>query len=789
MKTTEVPKKKSQAEKYEIGSMDRQKEKVPTLESIKLNHIYMRNEPRQRLEVLFVTSYPPRACGIATYSQDLINSIKNKFSQSTSIKICALEAGRENFDYPDEVIYTLKTSIAKEYAKLANKINQNTAIQAVLFQHEFGLYRKQEEAFHTLLHSIKKPILIVFHSVLPQPDEKLANHIKSMDSCSSSLIVMTRNSAEILQRDYGIVKSKVTVIPHGTHLILQNHPEDLKIKYDLTGKKVLSTFGLMNSGKSIETTLNALPSIIPSNPDVIFLIIGRTHPDVKNSEGEKYRKMLHEKVKKLGIKNHVRFINKYLKLPELLDYLELTDIYLFTSHDPNQAVSGTFAYAMGCACPIISTPIPHAMEMLTKDTGIIFDFDDSEQLAEKVKTLLMDDELRKKLSINALIKNIASVWQNSALAHVRLINEVTGRKKAMIYDIPPLKLDHIQRMTTDTGIVQFAIINQPDMESGYTLDDNARALIVACMEYRRSRNPEILDLIKKYLNFIRFCQQPAGNFLNYVNKEHEFTEQNQEVDLSDSTGRAVWALGYLLSLKSVIPENTRSMAKSILSKGMESFSRINSPRSMAFIINGFSIIAGANSSFEVLKLIRNFANRLVWLFKIASDKNWQWFEETMTYANSIMPEALLNAWLVTGETLYRNIAKSSMNFLLSKTFNANGMKVISNKSWMEKGKKAEHIGEQPIDVSYTIMTLNKFYEVFEDQGYLEYMKTAFDWFLGRNSQHLIMYNPVTAGCFDGLEHKRVNINQGAESTLCYLMARLMIEERLLKEKEKHNDII
>jgi len=320
----------------------------------KINHI-----PSQA-EIVFITSYPPRECGIATYSQDLISALNNKFSNSLSINVCALEDGPMNYAYPSEVKYTLDTSHIGSYLDLTEKLNDDEHIQLVLIQHEFGFYMRQESAFLQMLYGLTKPVVVVFHTVLPNPDAQLRLEVKNIVAACKSIVVMTKTSAEILMKDYGIPTQKITIIAHGTHLVPHLSEKFLKEKYGLTGRKVLTTFGLLSAGKSIETTLDALPAIIEKCPEVMFLVMGKTHPEVVKNDGEVYRKSLEQKVKELGIKDNVKFINKYLALPELLDYLQLTDIYLFTSNDPNQAVSGTFAYAMSCGCPIISTPIPHA---------------------------------------------------------------------------------------------------------------------------------------------------------------------------------------------------------------------------------------------------------------------------------------------------------------------------------------------------------------------------------------------------------------------------------------------
>jgi glycosyltransferase involved in cell wall biosynthesis len=727
-------------------------------------------------EILFVTSYPPRECGIATYSQDLIKALNNKFNNSFSIKVCALESNGITYPYPKEVQYILKTSLAKDYKKLTLSINQNNAIKIVVIQHEFGFFHKQENAFLEFLFDLSKPVAIVFHTVLPHPDDRLKLKMKNITALCESIIVMTHTSALILTNDYGVPMQKISVIAHGTHLVPHLSEEFLKNKYGLKGRKVLTTFGLLSSGKGIETTLEALPAIIKVCPDVVFLLIGKTHPEVVKREGEEYREMLEQKVQQYSLQDHVRFINNYLPLADLLEYLQLTDIYLFTANDPNQAVSGTFVYAMSCACPIISTPIPHAKEVLTEDTGIIFDFRNSEQLAAGVIRLLNDEPLRRNISSNTLQKIVSTAWENSAVAHARLFGKIAGDKVTLQYNLPDISLSHMHKMTTDTGIIQFSKINQPDISSGYTLDDNARALVATCMYFKLTGDKESINYIFKYLSFIKYCQQPTGDFLNYVDQDNRFSDLNTTTNLDDANGRAVWALGYLVSLIDLLPGEIILEAIPILENSLVRIGTVHSTRAMAFAIKGLYYYQVTTRSPEKVDLVKTLANRLVQMYLHESNTKWEWFEGYLTYANSILPEAMLYAWLLTREPIYKDIAISSFNFLLSQTFNENGIEVISNKTWLHKGAVAGHFGEQPIDVAYTIMTLSKFYDVFMDEDYRLKMETAFNWFLGQNRLHQIIYNPCTGGCYDGLEETHVNLNQGAESTVSYLMARLTLEE-------------
>jgi glycosyltransferase involved in cell wall biosynthesis len=738
-------------------------------------------------EILVITSYPPRECGIATYSHDLIFALNNKFQNSFDLKICALESEFDKQNYANKVNLVLETDNQNSYIELAENINENENLSMVLIQHEFGLFKTNEDDFIGFLKSLNKPIVVSFHTVLPNPDSDLQKMVQIINKSAEAIIVMTNTSAKLLISDYQIDKNKISVIQHGTHLVEHSNKSVLKEKYDLQNRKIISTFGLLSSGKCIETSINALQEIVKIHPEVLFLVIGKTHPTVVKNDGEIYRESLEKRITDLDLNQNVQFINKYLPLNELLDYLQLTDIYLFTSKDRNQAVSGTFSYAISCGCPIISTPIPHAVEVLQNGTGIIIDFENPKQLAEQVNHLLDNPLLRKEISSNGIHKLAPTAWENSAIAHALLFQQIGDEKIELEYKIPPINLNHFKNLTTDFGMIQFSIINQPDLNSGYTLDDNARALVAICKHFELKKDPNDLICIYKYFNFIKYCLQPEGYFLNYVDTDKNFTKQNSE-NLADSNGRAIWALGYLISIGHLLPTDLIENVQETFQLSLSNVTKIHSPRAMAFIIKGIYYSNLNTYSEHNISILKHLADKLVQMYRHEKDENWQWFESYLTYGNSVLPEALLCAFLATENPVYTAIAKTSFDFLLSKIFKKNVIKVISNKGWLHNNNdNLQHKiigGEQPIDVAYTIIALSKFYETYKNPDYLSKMKIGFDWFLGNNHLHQIVYNPSTGGCYDGLEDNYINLNQGAESTVSYLMARLIMEKYIAKTEHK-----
>jgi hypothetical protein len=420
-------------------------------------------------------------------------------------------------------------------------------------------------------------------------------------------------------------------------------------------------------------------------------------------------------------------------------------------------------------------------EVLKPEMGILIDFNQPTQLADAAIKLLENEPLRIQMRVNSLQSMAFSAWENSAILHVNLFEKTCPGLFQFCYKWPSINLLQINRLTTHFGMIQFSHINEPDLSSGYTIDDNARALIVLVEQYAESQSSFDLNLIQIYLDFIAFCQQENGSFLNYVSIEKKFTSQNDDCNLEDSIGRTIWALGFVLSKREFLPLTIVSQAEKILLKSLPSTKNMHSTRAMAFLIKGI-YYANQPGNEELLEV---FANRLAAMYAHESAEGWEWFEHSLTYANSLLPEAMLLAGLATGNREYQHIALQSFEFLLKHIFDSEGIHVISNEYWSENDKKPYQAhtkalsqvgGEQAIDVSYTILALSAFYQVYLDENYRDKMQLAFDWFLGRNHLNQIMYNPCTGGCYDGLERDNVNLNQGAESTISYLLARQTMEK-------------
>lgn len=736
----------------------------------------MTNQPMPSTNILCISTYPPHECGIATFSQDLNNALERGFSDRVDIKVCALVREDSGETYSSPVIYTLDVNDRDAYIALARSINEDKEIDIVHIQHEFGLFGgNYGDYLLALLLNLQKPFVICFHTVLPHPSPERLKLVQVIGKLAVRVVVMTQTSLEILHGEYNIPLRKLTQIPHGTHLTAWEDSSKLKEKYGLGNRLILSTFGLLSSNKSVETAIEAMESIRVYFPDALYLVLGKTHPQIIANEGEKYRRMLEEKVAWHGLESHVHFINKYLSLKELLEYLSMTDVYLFTSKDPDQTVSGTFVYAMGAGCPIISTPFLQARETLTPDIGLLVDFNNADQLATAAISLLSDQPRRHRMGLNTYHATRSSIWENVAIAHIRLFAELTNHEAPAYSCLPAISTRHFHRLTDDNGMMQFAHISTPDPGSGYTLDDNARALIAMCMHYRLNPEVRTLRAIRKYLDLVLFCQQPKGTFLNYIDTEKRFTSENKKVNLDDANARAVWCLGTLLSCHHLLPYTLADKAERALLKSFIWLKKLESPRAIALVIKGLSLYLSKFENAEAKELVIKLGSRLQENYNKAKAKDWNWFEKYLTYANAVLPEGMLYASLLSGREEHRKTAIESLQFLCNRIFTEDHLRVISNKG-EHTINKASGFGEQSIDVCYTILALDLFYKTTGNKQYMESMKTAFSWYLGNNHLHQIMYNPVSGGCFDGLEETHVNQNQGAESTVCYLIARLAMEE-------------
>ncbi|MDD5156294.1 MAG: glycosyltransferase, partial [Candidatus Omnitrophica bacterium] len=744
------------------------------------------------LQIIYFSTFPPSECGIATFTADLTAAMEDLLEPAIESRVAAVNLDDiSRYRYSKKVIFQMNQYSEQEYIKTAENINAIKGVKLVNIQHEFGIFAGKYGSYViSFLAALKKPSVVTFHSVLPSPDAKLKAIVRSIAEKASGSVAMTNLSRDILIREYGITEEKISVIPHGIHSMPYTSSAKPKSALGLSKKVILLTFGLLSRGKGIEYVIEALPEVVNAYPDILYIVLGVTHPNLLKEEGEDYREFLIQKVHDLKLSSHVNFYNEYVSVDKLLHFLRAADIYISTSLDPNQAVSGTFSYALGSGRPVISTPFAQARELITPEAGTLVNFRDPGSYAEAIIRLLKDPSLREQLGKNAYFRTRNMTWENVALEYSKLfskysvdIAEVSEHKK-----IPRVNLSHLLRLTDDFGVIQFARLSLPDVSSGYTLDDNARALIVACLCYGElggtlqavypdKQKRELLKRIEVYLNFIEFVLDKDCVFCNYVRSDRSIdTELNKKDNLDDANGRALWALA-LVAAADYLPESARNKALSLLKKRVGIYKMFESPRSTAFYAKGICLLLKKMRDIEgkdLKELLITHCDRLVSLYRGVSSEEWQWFENYLTYSNAVLPEALILGHERTGNSEYLDIGIKTLDFLISKTFVSGIYMPIGQDGWHHKIGERRYFDQQPEDVSAMVCALATAHSITGKDSYKKLMYEAFNWFLGDNSLKQVVYDRVTGGCYDGLGERNINLNQGAESITSYLLARLAI---------------
>lgn len=754
--------------------------------------------------IVFMSTFPPRECGIATFTSDLINSFDKLFSPQEETKVIAMEIEEVDNSHrtnktaeKEKVIYRISENNTDDYINAAKYINSLDKVKIISIQHEYGIFGQNAgERVLDFIKEVKKPVVVTFHTVLPQPDEHMLNITKQIAEKVEKVVVMTKRSKELLESVYGVDKNKVSVIHHGIHSMQyldsekakQNlAEEDLSVLGSLEGKKVISTFGLLNFGKGVEFAIEALPQIVKEFPELVYLVLGTTHPVVMRREGPVYLNMLRKKAEDLGVSDHVHFYDSFIKTPDLLKFLQATDIYLALSQNPDQAVSGTLTYALGAGRPVISTAFMQAKEVVTSEVGYLIDFKNSNAIAHAVNTLFKDKAQLRSKSKAAYFRTRGMVWSNIALSYmhefVALSPELSEKEKV----IPPVNINHLKRMTDDFGIFQFAVLDKPNPLSGYTLDDNARSLVVSSWLYNSGSkyvvesketeiNQDLECLAKTYLTFLERASNENGGFINYFNAiKEEDPIQNNEENLEDSNARALWAVSELYVSK--LSDELKQRAFVLFSKQVQKHKKTSSPRAAAFYIKSFSVWLSSNDVEEAFKstlieLITYYADFLMSILKDNETTDWVWFEDAMTYSNAILPESLFMAHKITGYMHFLDAAKRTLGFLVSNSVEGKVCMPIGQAGWFKRGGVKEPFDQQPEEVSALVLALDTAYKITKDEEYISKKYCAFSWFLGNNLLNQVIYSHDTGGCYDGLGDQYINLNQGAESTVSYLLARI-----------------
>lgn len=741
-------------------------------------------------KIALIGTYQPRECGIGSFSKHLFDSCAAGACADGSFVVAINDPGN-TYEYPPEVRFVIDQDDQETYLKAAEFINHSGA-DVCLIQHEYGLFGGQNGSYIlSLLHQLRIPAVATLHTVLKTPSSTELFIVREIARLSQRIVVMAHKAVELLRDNYNICPTKIAVIPHGVP-DLRYGRESTRRELGLTNRNVLLTFGFVGRNKGIETVISALPALVARYPETVYIVLGKTHPNVVKHMGEAYRTSLHRLVTALDLEKHVIFLNQYASQEDLFKYLSACDIYITPYLSEAQITSGTLTYALGVGAAVVSTPYWHAAELLADGRGALFDFGDSRQLSEIMIDLFSDPAKLATMRSQALRFGTAVTWPRIGQVYGKLLQQasqqasVNPSKKAPSFDqdmLPPFRLDHVIRLTDDTGIFQHATYGIPNYHEGYCLDDNARALLMALMAHRNGKGGATQRYIPRYLAYIHYAQNADGTFRNFMGFDRRFLD---DVGSEDAFGRALWAVGYAIAYG---PKDAyREVAHHIFCKSVPQFEQLGSIRSIAATMLGvFHYLKCYPTDDRMTGVMHHLAHKLHTEYQSHRQQDWHWYESLLAYDNALLPLAMLRAAKALNDETFRQVGFESLDFLEKHTLEKGHLTLIGNDGWYKRNGAIARFDQQPVDAMATILLFIQAYHDSGDAHYLRSAYTAFMWFFGENDLRLSLYDPETGGCCDGLAADGINRNQGAESTLAYLISYLAVEQTL--EKKKNRSII
>jgi glycosyltransferase involved in cell wall biosynthesis len=743
------------------------------------------------MRIAYISTYSPRECGIGTFTNNLFKSMLTKnesTEESNDGFVVALSDNDLDYKYPEEVKLTIRQDHQEDYLKAVKSINLSGADICVL-EHEFGIFGGQSGVYILpLLHRLEMPFIVTLHTILKTPSYNEKAVLKEICKMAIKIVVMNLKAIEFLTNIYKIPKNKIVLIEHGVPDIHFNS-EKSKKEFKLESKKVILTFGFIGRSKGIETVIRTLPQVIEKHPNVIYIVLGKTHPSVLRHSGEEYRISLMRLVQKLQLEKYVVFLNEFVSEQDLFKYLYACDIYITPYLNKAQITSGTLSYAVGVGAAVLSTPYWHAAELLSGGRGRLFSFNDPDNLSTMLNELLDHPEILIQMKQKAAKYGKKIRWPKIGEKYLALASRVLEdgyqktEKKELAFDLlilPPFSLTHINRLTDDTGIIQHAKFGIPNLKEGYCLDDNARALLMVLMTYHQIKDMRALELSPIYLSYIHYLQNEDGTFRNFLSFSRKFMD---EVGSEDSFGRTIWALGYLLG--NAPNDAFYQTGKSLFFNASPNFEKLKSIRGIANTMIGISYYLKSNPSDDSMtERLRYLAKRLMKHYKENQTANWNWFEPLLAYDNGILPLSLLHSAEILNDDDITKTAIESMDFLTSQTLKDNYLSIIGNEKWYKKEGKRSVFAQQPIDAMAMVLMYHRAFYLTRNKEYLNKLYISFLWFLGENDLRMSLYDFETKGCCDGFENYGVNRNQGAESSLAYLISHLT----LLQAYEEFHDL-
>jgi glycosyltransferase involved in cell wall biosynthesis len=734
------------------------------------------------MKVICIGNFPPRQCGIATFTENLVKAMLEAakiHAVSLDMEVIAMNDCGKDYAYPPIVKNVIRNNVLDDYIRMASYINHSGATICLL-QHEFGIFGGESGVLLlALLRRLKIPLISTFHTILQKPSFHQHEVMKRISAYSSRIVVMNSLAIGFLQDIYAVPARKIYCIEHGVPDFEKNKADLLPTPSDWKNRRVMLTFGLIGRSKGIETAIRALPAVVSRHPEILYVVLGKTHPHILHYAGEEYRDSLQKMVKDLNLENNVQLVNDYVNELELMSYLRSADLYVTPYLNKAQITSGTLSYAVGGGCAVISTPYWHAEELLANGRGHLFDFGDINRLAEIVNLLLDEPEQLLDLQTRAYDYGKTISWPLIGKAYLNLFVSVIlpgNHTQSPIHtkmDIryPEFSIAHLARLTDHTGLLQHARSSVPYFKAGYCLDDNARAIIVCLMAWNKKNDPVYIDLIYKYLAYLTFMQHKDGGYANYLTYDHTLVDDTSD----DAFGRVYWALGMLIQYAP--QDSIFRMGLELFEYSLPQIDKLTHTRGFANCILGlYHYLKRFPDQEKYLVLVKRLADKMCDNYLHHKKKNWHWFEDKMTYDNGILPAALYRAYESTGEPAYLQIADESRIFLESKCLKGNWLSLIGNRRWLHLDQDYEMFAQQPIDAMAVILLYESALKATGHKEYASKIHYAFDWFFGKNDLNISLYNPETKGCHDGIEEFNINLNQGAESNIAYLISWLITEK-------------
>lgn len=738
--------------------------------------------------IAFVGNYLPRQCGIATFTTDLCEAVAHQYSGTTCIAlpINDIETG---YAYPNRVRFELAEKDINSYLSASDFLNIND-VDMVCLQFEYGIFGgKTGSHILALLRGLRMPIVTTLHTILENPNRDQRHVLEEVAALSDRLVVMSERGSEFLQNIYNVTPGKIDIIPHGIPDVPFVDPSFNKDLFGVEGKTVLLSFGLLSASKGIETVISALPAIVERFPDLVYIVVGATHPHVIQHEGETYRLSLQWLAQQKGVESNVIFYNRFVSLEELVEFISAADIYITPYLNEAQIVSGTLAYTLGAGKAVISTPYWYAQEMLSDGRGVLVPFRDPEALAEQVIKLLDNEAERHAMRKRAYMFGRKMVWSEVAKRYMESFKRARVERRHYIPpgftakaldkhpgDLPPLKLDHLDHLTDYTGILQHALFTVPNYAHGYTTDDNARALLVSIL-LDKLGNRKSWGLASRYLAFLGFAfNDQTKRFRNFMDYQRNWLES---IGSDDSQGRTLLALGISLNHSNALA--LKGLSSWLFEQTLPTILLTTSPRAWAFALIGIDEYLQKFGGDRRVSHVRDeLAGRLLTLYQNNRTEEWLWYEKSLSYCNAALPHAMMICGKSIPNDAMTNAGLESLKWLAKlQRADAGHFVPIGSNGFYQHGGERARFDQQPIEAQAMVSACLEAFRVTGDKFWNKEARRAFEWFLGRNDLNLSVYDPTTGGCRDGLHSDRLNENQGAESTLAFLQS--LLELRLAEQ--------